>query len=255
MLGSVGRHEEAIGKLEEVLEFSKDYPYAWYGLGVALVHLAKYEEAIEKFQIATRINPNLVEAWRGLAVTLTSVGRSEEAIDKFRTATDLSPTYADAWYNWGVTLDILGEHESASEKFRAARNLGCQRSLQFPGMWKTIILTAWTEDQGCRRGAVGDTYALKGYGDITGAPSWPKGIECPYYGLLVEIDAEDAIIDQIYRDERYLVILSKMYDPDNTPDPSWANSLQTWLMSHGMPPFESEEFVGANYTCRNARIC
>jgi tetratricopeptide (TPR) repeat protein len=83
----MGRCEEAIEILDQILEQQSDNAHALAAKGHALLGLQKYEESLPYFDDALAINPEIEEALVFKGMALTFLGKHEEAleIEAFRT--------------------------------------------------------------------------------------------------------------------------------------------------------------------------
>ncbi|MEE8431063.1 MAG: tetratricopeptide repeat protein, partial [Candidatus Desulfatibia sp.] len=83
----MGRCEEAIEILDQILAQQKDNVHALAAKGHALLGLQKYEESLPYFDDALAINPDIKEAQVFKGMALTFLGRHEEAmkIEAFKT--------------------------------------------------------------------------------------------------------------------------------------------------------------------------
>ena len=86
-LNDMGRCEEAIELLDQILEKQSDNAYALAAKGHALLGLQKYAESLPYFDDALAINPEIKEALIFKGMALTFLGRHDEAmnIEAFKT--------------------------------------------------------------------------------------------------------------------------------------------------------------------------
>ena len=111
---------------------------------------------------------------------------------------------------------------------------------------KTKILTDWIgtgSPTDGRRPAISEDYAINGWTDITGQISWPKDDPCPYYGYVVEIDADHIIINQIKEDPKYLILEGHNDSMSEVPSDKWFNQLIEWLVIRGMGSSKAMDFI------------
>jgi hypothetical protein len=94
-----------------------------------------------------------------------------------------------------------------------------------------------------RRPAIVDAYKLISSCDITGASSWPANEECPYYGIVITIQADENTINEIKDDGRYFIVSDECNGPDTIPDKEWVSKLQLWLSTRGVPVTQSKGFT------------
>jgi len=84
-LNSLGRFEEALEILDNVLENQRDAQTLTIK-GYALMYLGKYEKSIECFDEALRMNPNMIEAkiYKGLTLMLSNKVEEAMKIHEFK---------------------------------------------------------------------------------------------------------------------------------------------------------------------------
>ena len=80
-LNDMGRCEESIEILDQILEKQADNAYTITAKGHALLGLQKYSESIPFFDEALSINPDIKEAQVFKGMALTFLGRHEEAME------------------------------------------------------------------------------------------------------------------------------------------------------------------------------
>ena len=85
-LNDMGRCEESIKILDQILERQADNAYAMTAKGHALLGLQRFDESISFFDDALAINPDIREAQVFKGMALTFLGRHDEAmkIDAFK---------------------------------------------------------------------------------------------------------------------------------------------------------------------------
>jgi hypothetical protein len=111
---------------------------------------------------------------------------------------------------------------------------------------EAIVLTDWHgsgSDEDPRVGAVQVDHAPMKYIDMTGAPAWAAG-ECPYYGLIVRVEAEREKLEAIRLDKRHIVLLSDVDDPGDIVDVNWLQAVSQWLLARGIPESELNALIG-----------
>jgi tetratricopeptide (TPR) repeat protein len=89
---ALGRHEEAIKPLKQVIQLKHDYPVAHYDLSLAYLGLKKYQESEASARSALRYDEDTtykrvslgMAATEHLGIALTKQGRFEEAEECFR---------------------------------------------------------------------------------------------------------------------------------------------------------------------------
>ena len=86
LLAESGRSEEAVDSYRKALILEKDFPNAWYNLGVALYSLERYEEALEAYGQAISCRGSFAEAKYNRALTLVMLHKFSEAQQAFEVA-------------------------------------------------------------------------------------------------------------------------------------------------------------------------
>jgi tetratricopeptide (TPR) repeat protein len=96
--------ERAEVAFNHALEFNKDFPEAWNGLGLIAFTRGNLDAAKQHFQRAIRINSDFAEAHGNLGRVYLSTGRLSQAEDELVVALKINPDYTDARYNYAVSL-------------------------------------------------------------------------------------------------------------------------------------------------------
>src|SRR5439155_21488892 len=124
VLTELGRHGEAISRLQSALAMKPDYADAHFNLGNALSKFGKPAEAETSYAAAIRLKPGYVKASQNLSALLRQGGREEEAVAVLRRAIAMSPDHAEVRFNLAVLLRDLGRIEESCELFEQtiARN-------------------------------------------------------------------------------------------------------------------------------------
>jgi tetratricopeptide (TPR) repeat protein len=117
---ALGRHDEAIAALRQVVARRSDWYEAQSQLGVALGTAGKPSEAAPVFRTATELQPASPQAHHNLGVAYIQSGRLEEGATALKHALHLLPSYAEAHFNLGNALAALGRLDQAIEHYRQA---------------------------------------------------------------------------------------------------------------------------------------
>jgi tetratricopeptide (TPR) repeat protein len=123
VLIELGRHDEAIQRLNHALLMRPDYAEAHFNLGNALRRAGRLEESVAAFAAALRLKPNYAEALQNQADSLRDLNRQDEAIAVLRRAIEISPRNAQLFNNLGIALRDIGKIEEARAMFERARML------------------------------------------------------------------------------------------------------------------------------------
>jgi tetratricopeptide (TPR) repeat protein len=109
--------EERAAKLRELLDRDPRDASAWFGLGRALLELARAAEAVEPFRRALAIDPDYTAAHRDLGRALFESGDARQALRAFERAAALADR----------TGDLQTGNEARVFARRAERELGIAR--------------------------------------------------------------------------------------------------------------------------------
>ena len=119
-LARLGRHEEAIVKLDEILEHDPENCDAWYNKAVCLMNLCQHSQAITCFDSALKFyrseEPDeefLVHLWTAKAATYDYMGEYQKAIECCDKAIEIDPSWVGAIGNKGNALTHLGRYQEA----------------------------------------------------------------------------------------------------------------------------------------------
>ncbi len=122
-LSQIGRHDEAIERLEESLEILPGNPEAIGELGYAHMGRGDFVDAERRFREAVRLDPDDAGAHYGLGRLCQQEGRYVEAIDAFRRCADIAPLHLDARVQTGVAHYAAANVDRAAAAFESVLNL------------------------------------------------------------------------------------------------------------------------------------
>ena len=123
LLGSGGRHAEALAEFESVTRLRSEYAKGWRLAGLALVELGRLAEAEQHYRKAIELHEDDVNAHESLGLLLHNGGRHAEALAEFESVTGLRPDDARGWWLVGLMLEELGRLEEAEQHYRKAIEL------------------------------------------------------------------------------------------------------------------------------------
>ncbi len=118
-----GDWQEAARWWGEVAQTRTNHPGAWFGLGIALLHLERFGDATNAFARALELQPDLIETRLHLAGTLLRMGDPHGAVAQYRIALGKNADeprvhlgLARALYRAGDLSNALGHFRMALEK-------------------------------------------------------------------------------------------------------------------------------------------
>jgi|GEM_PF-1516891 len=92
-LMKIGRYQEAVPALEQVVEDVPEHDQAWCDLGICLMLTAQYHEAARAFERCLEIAPETAEAWYYGAMVHARLGQGEQAREYLHKALSLKPAW------------------------------------------------------------------------------------------------------------------------------------------------------------------
>jgi protein O-GlcNAc transferase len=122
VLESMGRNEEAILVLEEVVTRTPLSGPLQARLGDAFHAQGDLGRAIEAYSKSVKQEPALVGPWWGLGCAFASLGDHASAVESFRRLIALQPDHGMALHNLGKSLFELGQVDPALEAFHRSLN-------------------------------------------------------------------------------------------------------------------------------------
>jgi len=126
----LGRSQDALGNVEQILAIEPDNAEAWFHKANALGQLNRHPEALAGYEKVLQLGtlpPG--ETWLRHGQTLQALGRSEQALDSYDRALAADPGIAQAWTNRGNILRDMKRGEEAAAAFRHALALGADPEL------------------------------------------------------------------------------------------------------------------------------
>ena len=123
LYGMVGRKDEELEQLEEVIRYNPDFVMAHYNLGVSMYGLERFDEAEKEYREAIKIKPNFAKAHYNFGVLLYGLERFDEAEKEYREAIKIKPDDAKTHANIAFLLSAIDRNEEAIQEFNTALNL------------------------------------------------------------------------------------------------------------------------------------
>ena len=120
----LGRPEDALTAVDEVIAMEPDNLDAWFHRGTACGLLDRNEDALASFEELLAIDDSIAEPWLRHGQVLQSLKRPEQALDSYDRALAIDPALAAAWTNRGGILQEQRRFDEAAEAFRQALEHG-----------------------------------------------------------------------------------------------------------------------------------
>jgi len=119
LLGTIGRHEEAIEALSRAAELTPGDHIVRNNLGFELMLNRQWADAEREFRRAIDKEPRFARAHVNLGIALSKLGRFDEALASFLAVLP----EPDAYYNFGLTLRGHQKYRQAAEAFNHALSI------------------------------------------------------------------------------------------------------------------------------------
>ncbi len=120
ILHKMGRQEEAIEILKEVLDQDVEDDEAWFILGEILEDMGDEEEAEGAYARCLKFNHRNLGCWANRGNVLLSMGRYNEALLCYERAISIRSDLPLLWNNKGVALKYLGRYDEALQSYNMA---------------------------------------------------------------------------------------------------------------------------------------
>ena len=115
-----GRHEVAVGELNQALSLQPSNDDAHRLLGQVLQDMGRPEEAADHYRQAIALRPDYWRHYNVLGGLYYATGRSKEAIEAFTRVTELQPDNARGFHNLGAVYYALGDNRNALKYYEDA---------------------------------------------------------------------------------------------------------------------------------------
>jgi len=125
----IGKHEEAVRSMLDVLDKRPSDPLSHLTFGMVLAASGQLDGAAQAFLRATKLKPDLASAWYNLGVLLVRMMRNQEANDALRRALSIDPMNAGARIQLADLLRATGDAAQAEAEYR-----GVLARIPFAGM-------------------------------------------------------------------------------------------------------------------------
>ena len=120
ILYELGLRDEAIAKLQDVLEVQPQFAEVFVILAIIYIEKEDYKSANSQIEQAQKINPSLVELLVILGVVLLLKEDIDGALKTFEQVTSLDPDNAIAFYNLGIAYQAKNSLDKAEEYYKQA---------------------------------------------------------------------------------------------------------------------------------------
>jgi tetratricopeptide (TPR) repeat protein len=146
MLGSAGRHEDALVHWDRLVALHPDIPDAHLNRAVTAASAGIVEHSLNAAEAGLRRFPGHARLLAARAMALKNAGRIDESVEAFAQAVAADPNRALTRHNQGVALRAACRFDEACEAFSIAERLGCEGA-QFHANWAAASLEAGNVDQ------------------------------------------------------------------------------------------------------------
>ena len=119
----LGKYDEAVDALRQVVEARKNDADAWYWLGLAYYARQDYGQAVLALERAAQLD-NRIEVLEALGAAYLASRRFADAERVFSEIVQRDPRRASAWYHLGWALKALGREAEAKRAWQKAYQLG-----------------------------------------------------------------------------------------------------------------------------------
>ncbi len=120
ILGEMGKYDEALSLLKEVLVENVQDDDSWFILGSVLENMGRIEDAEEAYGQCVRFNSRNLGCWLNRGNILFSMEKYDEALLCYENALKIRQDLPDAWNNRGVVLKYMGKYDEAMRSYNAA---------------------------------------------------------------------------------------------------------------------------------------
>ena len=122
-LMGIGKHEEAIVKLKEIIKKSPEDKEAYFKLGVCYGKLERYKEALDAYNKYIPLSPDDAKAHYNLGLCHLFLDKPKEALAGFNEAIRINKNHLRSHYNRGILYMASGKEEKAKKEYEFLK--GC----------------------------------------------------------------------------------------------------------------------------------
>ncbi|RLB83450.1 MAG: hypothetical protein DRH17_02205 [Deltaproteobacteria bacterium] len=116
-LMGIGKYEEAIPKLEGLIEEATQDKEAYFKLGVCYAKLERYRQALDAYEKYTALSPDDVKGHYNLGICHLFLDRPKEALAAFSEAISIDKNHLRSHYNLGILYAASGKKEEANKEY------------------------------------------------------------------------------------------------------------------------------------------
>jgi len=123
VLASLGKHDEGISLLEEIINHSPDDDLAWYNKAVILERKGEFKRAVQAYNSSIQIRPENHKAWFNMGIIFWNHYMLNESLSALNNVISLEPNMSEAWFFRGLVLKQKEDYKEATQSFENASRL------------------------------------------------------------------------------------------------------------------------------------
>ncbi len=116
-LMGIGKYQEAIPKLQGLIEEAAQDKEAYFKLGVCYAKLERYREALDAYEKYTALSPDDVKGHYNLGICHLFLDRPKEALAAFGKAISIDKNHLRSHYNLGILYAASGKKKEANKEY------------------------------------------------------------------------------------------------------------------------------------------
>jgi tetratricopeptide (TPR) repeat protein len=130
-------------EFKRAIELNPNYATAhqWYAFFLSTV--GRHEEAIARIQRAQDVDPLSLVMSTGVGRILHFARRYDQAIEQYRRTLEMDPNFASAHFDLGSTYKAMDRHEDAIEEYLKGRTLRGDKREEVAALREAYAVSGW----------------------------------------------------------------------------------------------------------------
>ena len=108
-----GKLQDALAKVESVLEDAPNFAGAYFMQGLVYKNMEDLDQAIAAYGQAIALDPEYIGAYNNRGRAYQQKGELELAVNDFTAALEVDPGYVNGYFNRAIVLANMGDLEAA----------------------------------------------------------------------------------------------------------------------------------------------
>jgi tetratricopeptide (TPR) repeat protein len=119
----LGKYEEALPRLKELIKERPDDKEAYFKLGFCYSELKRYQDALDAYKKYTSLSPDDAVGFYNMGLCYIFTDKPEEALKAFNQAIKINKNHLRAHYNAGILYMSSGKKKEAMKEYKFLKGM------------------------------------------------------------------------------------------------------------------------------------